>query len=139
MNDDWKGRATKSTPSGAVEPRRRLTTASIVGAVVAAFASSLCCLGPLLVAALGLGGAGLLVRFEPYRPYFALLTVVLLGSGFYFTYRRPKLAPAAVGGGPACHCELPMANRFGRVMLWIATVVVAGFLGFPYLAQVLIS
>jgi hypothetical protein len=26
--------------------------------------------GPLIFALLGLGGAGLLVKFEPYRPYF---------------------------------------------------------------------
>ncbi len=122
-----------------VDPTRKLTAASVGGAIVAAFASSLCCLGPLLFAALGLGGAGLLVKIEAYRPYLAALTLVLLGAGFYLTYRRPRLASAAAEGGPACDCELPRANRFGRVMLWIATVVVAGFLSFPYLAQVLFN
>lgn len=63
--------------SGAVAPTRRLTAASVGGAIVAAFAASLCCLGPLIFAALGLGGAGLLVKFEAYRPYFAALTLVL--------------------------------------------------------------
>lgn len=124
-------------PQRRVEPTRRLTAASIGGALVAAFASSLCCLGPLLFAALGLGGAGLLVEAEAYRPYLAALTIVLLGAGFYLTYRRPGPAPAAAAAGPACDCELPRVNRFGRVMLWIATVLVAGFLGFPYLARVL--
>jgi len=127
----------KSAASGAVEPTRRLTAASVGGAIVAAFAASLCCLGPLLFAALGLGGAGLLVKFEAYRPYFAALTLVLLGAGFYLTYRRSGLTPATSTAGVACDCELPKANRFGRVMLWVATVVVAGLLAFPYLAQVL--
>ena len=116
---------------------RRLTAASIAGAVFAAFASSLCCLGPLLFAALGIGGAGLLARFEAYRPYFATLTVLLLATGYYVTYRRPQPAPASAAAGPACDCELPKVNRFGRVMLWIATAVAAGFLAFPYLARVL--
>jgi mercuric ion transport protein len=122
-----------------VEPSKKLTAASVGGAIVAAFASSLCCVGPLLFAALGLGGAGLLVKLEAYRPYFAALTLVLLGAGFYFTYRRPRLAPEGAAGGPACDCELPRANRLGRVMLWIAAAVVAGLLGFPYLAQVLFT
>jgi mercuric ion transport protein len=126
-----------SAASRGIEPAKKLTAASIGGAVVAAFASSLCCLGPLLFAALGLGGAGLLVKLEAYRPFFAALTLVLLGTGFYLTYRRSRPAPATVDEGPACDCELPRVNRFGRVMLWIATVAVAAFLGFPYLAQVL--
>ncbi len=120
-----------------VDPTTKLTAASVGGAIVAAFASSLCCLGPLLFAALGLGGAGLLVKLEAYRPYLAALTLALLGAGFYVTYRRPGLAPAVAAEGPACDCELPRANRLGRVVLWIATVVVAGFLGFPYLARAL--
>jgi len=129
----------ESAASRVVEPAKKLTAASVGGAVVAAFASSLCCLGPLLFAALGLGGAGLLVKLQAYRPYFAALTLALLGTGFYLTYRRPRLAPATVGDGPACDCELPRANRLGRVMLWIAAVVVAGFLSFPYVAQILFN
>ncbi len=127
----------KSAASGVVDPTRKATAASVGGAIVAAFAASLCCLGPLLFAALGLGGAGLLVKFEAYRPYFAALTLMLLGAGFYLTYRRPRLAPATGAAGGACECELPRANRFGRSTLWIATVVVAGILAFPYLAAVL--
>ncbi len=127
----------KSAATGTVGPTRKLTAASVGGAIVAAFASSLCCLGPLLFAALGLGGAGLLVEFQASRPYFAALALVLLGTGLFFTYRRHRPAPAAAAAGPACDCELPRANRLGRVTLWIATVVVAGLLGFPYLAQVL--
>ncbi len=123
--------------SSTVERSTKLSAASIGGAVVAAFASSLCCLGPLLFAALGLGGAGLLVELEAYRPYFATVTLALLGAGFYFTYRRPGPARVPAAAGPACDCELPRANRLGRVMLWIATGVVAGLLAFPYLAQVL--
>lgn len=82
-----------------------------------------------MFAVLGIGGAGLLVKFEPYRPYFAAITIAFLGAGFYFTYRRPK-----VQEGDACGCEHPKTNRFGKVMLWIATILVVGFLSFPYLA-----
>ncbi len=117
------------------------SAASIVGAVVSAFLASLCCLGPLLFALLGIGGAGLLVKFERYRPYFTLLTLGLLAAGFYFTYRKPKVVavPATAGQGPACDCEHPKSNRLGRILLWIATALVIGFLIFPYLAAHLVG
>ncbi|MCM2333333.1 MAG: mercuric transporter MerT family protein [Anaeromyxobacteraceae bacterium] len=124
-----------SAAAGPAEPTKRLATASIGGAVAAAFAASICCLGPLVFAALGIGGAGLLVRFEAYRPYLATLTVILLGAGFYLTYRRPRLAGGTAAGNLACDCERPTASRLGRATLWVATVVVVIFLGFPYLAE----
>lgn len=111
---------------------QRWTIASLLTAIVSAFAASLCCIGPLLFAVLGIGGAGLLVKFEPYRPYFTALTLALLGTGFYFTYRKPKPAAVAVSADD-CGCELPRTNRFGKVMLWISTVLVILFLAFPSL------
>lgn len=114
---------------------RKWNITSVGGAVVSAFLASLCCFGPLVFALLGIGGAGLLVKFEPYRPYFMALTFGLLGLGFYFTYRKPRAITAgAVEGGPECACEHPKSNRFGRIMLWVATVIVVGFLSFPYIA-----
>jgi len=88
-----------------------------------------------VLALLGLGGAGLLLKFEPYRPYFVALTVGLLASGFVLAYRRPA-APVAVNG-IACACERPERNRLGRRSLWVASVVVVALLAFPYLAPYL--
>lgn len=125
----------EATDSGA----GRLSVAASVGSIVSAIVASACCVGPLVFALLGLGGAGLLLKFEPYRPYFIAVTVALLGAGFYFTYRKPRLAglgPAGAGG-PACDCPAPRTNRVGRVMLWVATVMVILFLAFPHLAPVL--
>jgi mercuric ion transport protein len=119
------------------EPARRLAAVSIGGALVAAFAASLCCLGPLVFAALGIGGAGLLVSFEAYRPHLAALTVILLGVGFFLTYRRSRSPGEHVVGDPACDCGRPTASRLGRVALWVAAVVVVMLLGFPYVADFL--
>lgn len=107
------------------------SVATTAGSVVSAFIASTCCIGPLVFALLGIGGAGLLVKLEPWRPYFVGLTFLLLGAGFYFAYRRPARAAT---DGPACDCPAPRANRAGRVMLWVVTPVVAGFLVFPYVA-----
>jgi mercuric ion transport protein len=106
------------------------------GSIVAAFLASACCVGPLIFALLGLGGGALLVKFEPYRPYFIAVTFALLGSGFYLTYRKPRLAPASSVDGAACDCPAPRTNRAGRILLWVASALVVGFLVFPYFVPV---
>ncbi len=99
------------------------------GAVVTAIAASACCVGPLVLALLGIGSGALLVSLEPYRPYFTALTLGLLAAGFYLQYRKPK--PTTIDG-VACDCPTPRSHRLGRIMLWVATVMVLAFLGFPY-------
>lgn len=122
----------QETMEAAAETQRWSVVAS-VGSILSAFIASLCCVGPLAFALLGIGGAGLLVKFEPYRPYFTAATFALLGAGFYFTYRKP-----ASGGrttqSSECACPAPKTSRVGKVALWISTVLVAAFLGFPYIA-----
>lgn len=117
----------------AVDRSKVWSGASMAGAIVAAAASSACCLGPLLFAALGIGGAGLLVALTPYRAPLAAVTLALLATGLYLAYRRPRGAAVASGDGPACACERPRANRLGRAMLWAATLAVLGLLAYPYL------
>ncbi|MCC7542179.1 MAG: mercury transporter MerT [Deltaproteobacteria bacterium] len=135
-------------PARPAEPappsRTGLTMAASAGSILSAFLASACCVGPLLLALLGLGGGALLVTLEPYRPYFVGVTFVLLGAGFYLTYRRPKLAVANAstqgpGTGAACDCPAPRTSRLGRIMLWVATALVVGFLAFPYVAPGLLG
>lgn len=108
---------------------RTLSGLTVAGAVVSALLASVCCIGPLVLAALGIGGAGLLARFDVYRPIFTVATAALLGVGFWLAYRKPKVK------GDACGCEYPKANRVGRALLWIAAVVAVGFWAFPYIAE----
>lgn len=120
--------------------------ASLGGAVAAAFAASACCVGPIVFALLGLGGAGALVALEPYRPVFAGVTFLLLGVGWYLTYRRP-VAPMmptpqmhSLLGAPAaddCGCEMPRTNRTGKRLLWVATAAAGVALAFPYITPFL--
>jgi len=109
---------------------RRLSGLTVAGAVVSGLLASVCCIGPLLLALLGIGGAGLLARFEVYRPIFTVATAALLGVGFWLAYRQPKVVE-----GDACGCEYPKANRVGRALLWIAAVVAVVFWAFPYIAE----
>jgi mercuric ion transport protein len=102
---------------------------SMAGAIAASFLASLCCIGPLVFAALGIGGAGALIVLERYRAHFTVATLAMLGAGFYFTYRRPRAAR-----GDACGC-VPRSSRLGRALLWAATALAIGIWSFPYLAD----
>lgn len=68
---------------------------TLAGSVVTALAASACCIGPVVFTLLGLGGAAFAVALEPYRPVFIGVTTLLLGSGFYLVYRRPRPSHAA--------------------------------------------
>jgi hypothetical protein len=87
-----------------------------VGSILAAFAGAICCLGPLLFAALGLStfvSLWILRHLVPYQSLFFGTTFVLLGLGFYATYRRGK-----------------QARGIDKAMVWMATALVIGLLGY---------
>ncbi|MCL6480257.1 MAG: cation transporter [Firmicutes bacterium] len=99
----------------------------IVGAIGAALLASVCCLGPVVLAGLGLGAVAVAQSFAPYRPLFLALTALFLGAGFYFAYRKPKQATCE-----GAVCEAPRAARWGRPLLWLATMLVIALVAFPY-------
>jgi mercuric ion transport protein len=101
------------------------------GSVVSGILASACCIGPLLLGLMGISGAAFAHRFEPFRPFLLIVTYSLLGGGFYLGY-RPQ--PAC---GPGATCEMPRTNRAGKVMLWIALVIVVTATTFPWYAQYL--
>ncbi len=102
------------------------------GSLAAAIGASVCCVGPLVLVVLGLGGAGAALALAPFRPYFLLLAVILLGVAFYWIYRR---SPAACGPGQAC--DKPGANQAARWILWLTATLVLLFATFPYYSQFL--
>lgn len=108
----------------------RLSGLTVGGAVLSGLLASACCLGPLLIAALGLGGAALLARLDAYRPIFTLATFGFLAIGFGAAYRRPKLVE-----GDDCGCESAKASGRARVLLWVAAVVAIVLWAFPYILE----
>lgn len=110
------------------ESRRRSLWAT-AGAIGAAFLASLCCIGPLVFVAFGVG-AGLASTFEPLRPIFTALTVVLIAAGFHVVYgRKPSVASAA--RGPDGACPVPRNRGRDKLLLWTATLVALALLTFP--------
>ena len=108
----------------------KLLSLGAIGSVVAA---SICCVGPLVLALMGLGGGALMLKFAPYRPYFLGATTMFLGSAFYLTYRRSP----ADDCGPDGVCAKPADKRRERVALWIVAIVVALAAVLPYIADAL--
>jgi len=93
----------------------------IGGGVLAAIGASLCCIGPLLFVALGIGAFGAASVFESARPYLLGAAVLALAFGFYRTYfRRESRAPGEV-------CATKPINRASRAALWVASVAVLAF------------
>lgn len=102
----------------------------LFGAVVSAVGASICCVGPLLLLALGIGGAwvGNLTAMEKYRPFWTAATLIFLGLAFLKVYRKPKEEPCCLGN--ACR---PEAGRRSKILLWVVAVFVLGLLFLPYI------
>ncbi len=101
---------------------------TVLGAMVAAVGASVCCIGPVVFTALGAGAlSAAAIKFEAYRPAFLMVTVALLGAGFYTTYRPSATASCATDGT----CQ-PPSRRVAKVGLWLATVLVILLVTFPY-------
>ena len=107
-----------------------------LGAVIGALAASSCCIIPLILFGLGIGGAwiGNLTALAPYKPLLITATAGVLGYGFYLVYWKPRRACA---DGAAC--ARPVAGRIVEAALWIATVLVAAAFAFDYVAPLLLS
>ncbi|KAB2913238.1 MAG: mercury transporter MerT [Hyphomicrobiaceae bacterium] len=112
--------------------RARLIAA---GGLLGGLAATSCCILPLVLFSVGISGAWIanLTALAPYKPYFAVGTLALLGYGSYLVYLRPKQACA----DGSCARALP--DRLTRASLWIATVLVAAALAFDYVAPLLLS
>lgn len=106
------------------------------GGLLGALAASSCCILPLALFSLGIGGAwiGSLTALAPYQPIFVTIALGFLAAGFYLVYLRPKRACAA---GDACARPLP--NRLVKTSLWAAIVLVTAALAFPYVAPTLLG
>jgi mercuric ion transport protein len=105
---------------------KRARNLSLGGAVLASLAAASCCVGPLLLAVLGLGGASALAVLSDYRPAILGVTTVLLGAGFYLTYAKPRKDRE----GETCGCDRPR-HPPSRLGLWLATVMVVALVALP--------
>lgn len=99
---------------------RRHAWFAVVG-IAGAILASACCVVPLLLVTLGVSGAWIsnLTALEPFKPYVAAATSVLIGLGFWHVYVRPK--PACEDGS---YCARPESSRLTKAALWIGAAVI---------------
>lgn len=69
-------------------PQEKTTNEAMTWGVLSAIVASLCCVGPLVLILLGVGGASTALSIGYRKPYFLAIGLVVLGVAFYKTYRK---------------------------------------------------
>src|SRR6266404_2781771 len=92
---------------------------SLVAGILAGIGASVCCVGPLVLLALGIGGTwvGNLTAMEPYRPIFIGLTLLFLGLAFRKLYLVPQVCT------PGTPCSEPRTIKRQRLIFWLIAVL----------------
>lgn len=104
---------------------------SLIASALAALGASLCCVVPLVLLALGIGGAWVthLTALEPYRPIFIGLTLAFLALAFRRLHLRRR----------TCTPDMPCANdrvvRRQRFIFWVVAAVLLALLAAPWLGS----
>jgi mercuric ion transport protein len=130
MADDVR----RATPAQAeandqAESGAGLEKIAVTGGLLGAIAASTCCVLPLGLAVFGIGGAWLssLRALAAFQPLFLALAIGAIGYGFYRIYWRSKRNCA-----DDKTCARPAANRLATSGLWLASLIVAIVVSFPY-------
>ena len=89
--------------------------------IASAFLASLCCVGPVLLAVLGLGGLGLGAFIGAYHWYFIAGAGILLGLAWYAYLKERRRCETE-------RCEM-VGGKLTRITLPLATLAVVGFFG----------
>jgi mercuric ion transport protein len=108
----------------------KLKPATLAISGAAAILASTCCLGPLVLVALGFSGAWIanLSVLEPYRPLFIGVALVAM----FFAWRR--IYRPATACNPGDVCALPQTKRLYKALFWVVAALVLIAVSFPYLA-----
>lgn len=95
---------------------------------IAAILASTCCLGPLVLVALGFSGAwiGNLTVLEPYRPIFIGAALVAL----FFAWRSIFRPIQACRPGEVC--TVSKVRTAYKLIFWVVVALVLVALAFPY-------
>ena len=103
---------------------------SLVAGALAAIGASVCCVGPLVLLTLGIGGVwvGNLTALEPVRPFFIGVTLLFITLAFLRLYLVPQVCE------PGTPCADPRTIKRQRLVFWLVVVILAGLLAVPWAA-----
>ena len=102
------------------------------GGALAGIGASACCVGPLLLLSMGVGGAWIshLTALEPYRPIFIGLTVLFLGIAFRKLYLVPQRC------AEEDDCVADRTRNVQRIFFWILVPVTLGLVASPWILSI---
>lgn len=102
-------------------------TASITAGALSALGASVCCVLPLALVSVGLGGAWIaqLMALQRFQWIFISLAVAAFGYAFYRLYLRPAQC------APDTACATPATRRDQRIAFWTTLVSAKALILFP--------
>lgn len=111
-------------------------SASIVAGAVSALGASTCCVLPLVLVTIGVGGAWVaqLRELERFYYVFVALALAAFGYAFYRLYLRP--APPCA---PDSACASPATRRRQRIAFWSTLIVAKALVLSPFYAPYLLA
>jgi mercuric ion transport protein len=103
---------------------------ALAAGVLAAIGASVCCVGPLVLLTLGIGGAWIanLTKLEPIRPWFIVATLLFLGLAFRRLYLQPQVCE------PGAQCAEPTVLKRQRSIFWVVALMLLALLSVPWMA-----
>ncbi len=103
---------------------------SLAAGALAAIGASVCCVVPLVLLMMGIGGAWIasLTALEPLRPWFIAATVLFLGLAFRRLYfQQPVCEPGTTRSQSS-------VLKHQRLIFWVVALVLLALLSVPWLA-----
>jgi mercuric ion transport protein len=94
-------------------------SASIAAGCISALGASTCCVLPLVLVSVGIGGAWVaqLRELQRFQWIFIALALAAFGFAFYRLYLRPAAACA-----PGTACAAPETRRRQRIAFWTTLI-----------------
>ncbi len=95
---------------------KRIYLSAIIVSVLSAMGATACCVLPLALVTVGLGGAWMasIRSLESFQSIFIALTVISMGYAFYTLYLRPKQCV------PGDSCASPVVQARQQIAFWMA-------------------
>ena len=109
---------------------RWATTGSLLAGTAAAIGASACCAGPLLLVAVGVGGAwgSRLAALQSLQPLFVAISIAFFAVAFRRLYAKSE--ECVVGEA----CAVPAARHRQRFLFWVVMPAALALMSFPLYA-----
>lgn len=127
---------TTKTDTLASETNDAGTKVAAAGSILGALAMTSCCILPLVLVSLGVGGVWIaqLTALYAYKWYTFSIASTFIGYGFWTVHRAETVA---CDQGTAC--ARPVNRRVMKASLWLATAVTLIAIIFPYITPYILS